>query len=101
EETTRLFAELFARPDADVLLKRDIIIAMAKRKARYWLSPLAKEYVRLTPWERRALLPASFVLGDEGQHWRKKVKPQLNTVDKAYLEWVSQKNNGRVWDIPL
>jgi hypothetical protein len=101
EEATTVLAQIYAREGVNVLVKRDVLLAMAKRRARFWLSPIAKQFGKLSSWERRALIPASFVLGDEGEHWRRNVRRQLNFVDRAFRDWVAEKNNGRRWEIPL
>lgn len=101
DEATDLLAKIYERDGVNVLVKRDVLLAMAKKRARFWLSPVAKRFVQLLPWERRALVAASFVLGDEGRHWRDNVKHQLNDVDKAFRDWAASRNNGRLWEIPL
>jgi len=100
EEAELILAELYRSSDSDMMLKRDIILAMARRRAEYWLSDVIKNYATVTPWERRALLAASYVLGDEGRHWRKK-RRDLSPVDEAYAKWLGGQNSGRMWEIPL
>jgi hypothetical protein len=87
-------------PD-DMMVRRDVILAMARRRRTFWLSDVMKRYARLTPWERRALLAASYGLGDEGRHWRDEVRRELSPVDRELLSWIGQKNNGRLWELPL
>jgi hypothetical protein len=52
-------------------------------------------------WERRALLIASYVLQDEGRHWREHVKKQMHETEQKFMQWVASKNSGRQWEIPL
>lgn len=101
DEATEVLASIYSLDVANVLVRRDVLLAMARRRARYWLSPVAKRHTQLSIWEKRALLPASFALGDEGKHWRRNVQSQLSPVDRAFLSWASEKNNGRHWEIPL
>lgn len=101
EEADVLLVELYERPDQSMLVRRDVILAMTRRRCDYWLSLMIKRYSLATPWERRALMVASYALGDEGKHWRDHVRAQLDEVDDAFRIWVSKKNNGRSWDIPL
>ena len=86
---------------ANIMVRRDAILAMAARRSDHWVSDRLRNFATLTVWERRALLPASYVLGDEGSHWRDGMKRQLNPVDVAFLKWVAGKNNGFIWDIPI
>jgi hypothetical protein len=101
EDATTVLAQIHGAAGVNVLVKRDVIVAMAKKRVRFWLSPVAKRFAVLSPWEKRALIPASFVLGDEGKHWRRHIQPRLNAVDTTFSRWVAGKNHGRQWDIPL
>ncbi len=56
------------------LLRRDILIAYVKRGDRLRLSDVKNRVSPNSPWERRALIVGSYVLGDEGKHWRKAQK---------------------------
>jgi hypothetical protein len=79
-------------------------LARCRRDIDRWLQSAAdvlRRYTILSPWEKRALLVASYTLGDEGSHWRSWVRPQLSTIDAAFMRWVGTKYNGRVWDVPL
>lgn len=84
-----------------MMVKRDIILAMTVRRAAYWLSDLIKRFSTLTLWEKRALVPASYVLADEGRHWRDRVRDELSPVDRGFIAWVGNKNNGKTWDVPV
>jgi hypothetical protein len=101
EETDVLLSELYSGARADMMLKRDILLAMARRRLDYWLSNVLKRYAVLTPWERRALIVCSYVLGDEGRHWREYVKEGLSAVDREFMQWAGERNSGRSWEIPL
>jgi hypothetical protein len=101
EETDALLIGLHGRTGQSMLAKRDIILVMTQRRVDYWLSQMLKQYVSATPWEQRALIVASYVLGDEGRYWRESTRGQLNRFDAAFLQWVGSKNNGRQWELPL
>ncbi len=101
EETDALLIELYNDPAADTMLRRDIILAMARRGVDYWVSDIIKRFAVLSPWEKRALLAASYVLGDEGKYWRDGIRRQLSSTDRRFMEWVGRKNDGRQWEIPL
>lgn len=100
EDATTLLARIYTESDSP-LVKRDVILAMAKKRVKFWLSDLAKKFDRVSSWEKRALIVASYVLGDEGNHWRRNTLPRVNFVDTEFAKWVASKNNGRQWDIPL
>lgn len=101
EETDALFINLYDQSTMNMMLKRDVILAMTKRRVDYWLSDVIKRFSTLTPWEKRALIPASYVLADEGKHWRARIREQLSEVDRKFMHWVGTKNDGRQWEVPL
>jgi len=91
EETDVLFINLYQSLHTDMMLKRDIILAMARRRVHYWLSKVMKQYAVLTPWERRALLIASYVPRDEGKHWRNHVRQQMRNRTQVHAVGCKQK----------
>jgi hypothetical protein len=101
EETDALLIQIYGRAGLAQQIRRDVILAMAKRGVDYWLSETMKRYSTLGIWEKRALIVASYVLGDEGKHWRDGIKEELSEVDRAFMQWAGAKNNGVPWEIPL
>jgi hypothetical protein len=67
----------------------------------HWVSYVLKRFGVMSPWEKRALIVASYTLGDEGRYWRDGIKHQLSSVDRKLIEWIGPKNSGRRWEIPL
>jgi hypothetical protein len=102
EETELLLASIYRRSDS-MMICRDVILIMAHRRADYWLSNCRLTFATVTGWERRALLVASYTLGDEGKHWRDPIKSDQNSFDRLILEWTGQSKNkkGADWRIPL
>ncbi|WOD07821.1 RNA-directed DNA polymerase [Marinomonas sp. GJ51-6] len=87
---------------ANPVILSEIILAMAQHDSDYWISDKIKSYSSLSRWEKRALLISSYILGDEGQHWRDKIKGELPDIDTLLIQWFSQrfnKNNG--WGVLL
>jgi hypothetical protein len=101
EETDALLIDIYNRPKTDMMVKRDVLLAMTRRRVDYWLSEQLRRFVVLTPWEKRALIVASYTLGDEGRHWRDRVRSELQEPDQQFMRWVGEKNNGRTWEVPL
>lgn len=99
DEADEVLARLFDA-ETNPLIRRDIIYAMAKRNADYWLSNQKIRFNTSSSWERTALLVSSYVLGDEGSHWRKKMKRHVGKADKLLLAWAAQRKQDG-WDIPL
>ena len=102
EETELLFASLY-RKSSSMMIRRDLIVLMAHRRADYWLSNCRNSFSTLTGWERRALLVASYTLGDEGKHWRDSIRDEQSPFDKLVMEWAaeSKQKQGTNWRVPL
>jgi len=102
EETELLLAALY-KQSSSMMIRRDIILLMAFRQADYWLSNCRTTFAILTGWERRALLIASYTLGDEGKHWRDSIKNDQGPFDKLVLQWTaeSKQKKGVNWKVPL
>lgn len=102
EEIEALLSQLYKQPLA-MNLKRDIILMMGYRGADHWISDCRKKFSTVTHWERRALLICSYILEDEGSHWRDKIKKGLAPFDKLILGWIakSKSSKGNAWKVPL
>ena len=81
-----LLVELFETHQSP-LLRRLIILILADWQCHYWLSGLKRRYAGLSSWEKRAFILASYVLGDEGDHWRKHVKRSWSPMDTMARDW--------------
>ncbi|GAI84123.1 unnamed protein product [marine sediment metagenome] len=96
EETDTLLINLFSETSL-MMIKRDIILILAQHNADYWISDQLKRFNTATPWEKRSLLIASYILEDEGREWRKRIKEGLTPFDALVLKWAAdQKVEGRV-----
>ncbi len=84
-----------------MMIRRDIILAMARHNADYWLSNCRKQYATLTEWEKTAMVIASFVLGDEGEHWRKAIRGGASPMAELAIKWAGSKPKAGTWEIPL
>lgn len=83
-----ILVELFDQQTSP-LIRRQIILIMAKWKCFYWLSDIKQKYSGLTEWEKRAFILASYILGDEGSHWRQHIKRTWSPMDKLIRDWFS------------
>jgi hypothetical protein len=101
EETDALLIDVYHKSKTDMMVKRDILLAMTRRRVDYWLSDELRRFSVVSPWEQRALIAASYVLGDEGRHWRDRIRKELHEADQLFMKWVGSKNSGRVWEVPL
>ncbi|WP_281019247.1 MULTISPECIES: RNA-directed DNA polymerase [unclassified Minwuia] len=100
-ETQLLLQKLFdTRPSE--LVRRDIILVMARWGEWYWLSDLKNRYRELSAPERRAFIASSFILRDEGKHWRDHMKKEFDPFEEFILQWASEKKGlQQEWSVPL
>ena len=71
------------------LLRRLILLILADWQCYYWLSDLKRRYSGLSSWEKRAFILASYVLGDEGDHWRRHARRNWSPMDNIVRDWFS------------
>jgi hypothetical protein len=99
-ETEELLVRIFETTNSQII-KRDIILIMAKWGVTYWLSDIKHKFLQLRPWERRSFLIASYMLEDEGSHWRSSVKDKLAPYDIVVRDWMAKKKAIKNWKLPL
>jgi len=84
------------------LVKVNCMYAMTNLDNSYWLSDMKSRFSTLSKWERRAFIPASYLLRDEGSHWREHTKGQFTEFEVIVRDWVASKNPSQSgWRIPL
>jgi hypothetical protein len=83
------------------LIRKDVIITMAKWRATYWLSNLKANFRTLTPIEKRSFLVASFAMREEGSHWRSHAKAEFSPFEKLVQSWAEERTKNATWNIPL
>ena len=100
-EVQFLLQRLFdSRPSE--IIRRDIILVMARWGEWYWLSDLKNRYRELIAPERRAFIASSFILKDEGKHWRDHMKKEFDPFEALILKWASEKMHAQQdWSVPL
>jgi hypothetical protein len=72
------------------LIRRLVILTMAKWKRYYWITDLKRNYSSFTEFEKRAFILASYILGDEGKHWRRNIKRTWSPMDNIVHKWFSE-----------
>lgn len=85
EEILIKIFEDFSNP----MLRRLVILVMAKWSCHYWLSDAKSKYGAMSVFERRAFIVASYSLGDEGRHWRDHVKSSWSKAELITRDWYS------------
>jgi reverse transcriptase-like protein len=99
-EADTVLANMYQQSDSHAV-RRDVILAMARKGATAWLKGIKLNYASIHPWERSAFIAASYVLTDEGQHWRQRHKSNFNDMDQIQARWISKNVQKSGWVIPL
>jgi hypothetical protein len=100
-EAEAVLAKIFKLSTSSSLLRRDIILIIAKWRNWYWLSDLRSSFRSLSVAERRAFIVASFSLRDEGRHWRQYTVDEFSPFEQLVQRWAAEKANQPKWSIPL
>jgi hypothetical protein len=82
----RILIDLYDRTSSS-LVRKEIILVMAKWGATYWLSNVLRRFSSLSKWERKAFIVAAYHMNDEGEHWLRHVKPTFSSDEKVIQEW--------------
>lgn len=88
-------------PSHTPLVRRDIILAMARSGGWPWLSDRRASFRAMSHAERRAFLIASYTLKDEGKHWRHHIGEELSPFEKLIRDWAAARKSRPGWVIPL
>jgi hypothetical protein len=94
---------LYADPQSNPLVRRDVILAMASRGALWWLSDLMQRFQDLpSGWERRAFLASTQVMTEEAGHFLRKARRSLSPFDALTLEWaIDHRKADENWTPPI
>jgi hypothetical protein len=108
----RILSDLQSAENTDVLVschrrftnpvvRRDVILAMARWGEFAWLSDLMNDFQAMSSWERRAFIIASYSLKDAGRHWRDRTRARFDPMEMLVRDWMSEKTQASNWTIPL
>lgn len=90
-----ILSEIYKSNTDSILIKLAITQAMAKWNTHYWLSELRRTFSTMTTWQRRLFIVTSYLLGDEGKHWRDHNKDKFNFIDSLYSKWGALRKTSR------
>ncbi len=99
QQTEALFVQIF-RKSASPLVRREIVIAWAGWQHNHSLTDLKKNFGALSKWERRAFIVGSYILADEGKHWRNHNKKSFDPLEIVVRDWFAQRKKDNP-NVPL
>jgi hypothetical protein len=83
-----LLSSLF--DDGGPIVRREVIYALTHRKQWMVISDLRHEFPRMSRGERRATIMASYILGDEGRHWRNNTAGLFDPFEIFIQDWMKK-----------
>jgi hypothetical protein len=92
QKTETLFVQVFKKSTSP-LVRREIIIAWAGWQHNHSLTDLKKHFAALSKWERRAFIVGSYILTDEGKHWRDHNKKSFDPFELVVRDWFGNRKN--------
>lgn len=87
EENVALAAQLF--PVSPPFIQRDIVYLMYGWGEADWISDKRRQWASQHSWVQRAILLASYSLGNEGSHWRRRLS--LRGFDIIARDWMAER----------
>lgn len=99
QKTEALFVQIFKNRTSP-LIRREIVIAWAGWQHNHSLTDLKKNFGALSKWERRAFILGSYILTDEGKHWREHNKKSFDLLEVVVRDWFSKRMSENP-DVPL
>lgn len=99
QRTETLFVQIFKKSTSP-LVRREIVIAWAGWQHNHSLTDLKKNFGALSKWERRAFIVGSYILTDEGKHWRDHNKKSFDLLEVVVRDWFAKRMNDNP-NVPL
>lgn len=75
------------------LVRRLVIHTMANCGRHYFVSKRMRDFSSCQSWERNPLLLSSYMLTDEGSHWRAHNKRGLTDFERLVMTWAGERHN--------
>jgi len=92
---------LYSMHNKSILVRSTIMTVMAHWKIYSWIRTLKPDFRTLNAWERRLFIISSYILGEEGKHWRKHNNGGFSRFEKLCRDWASNKKDNSGWRVPL
>ena len=94
--------DLWADPQSDPSVRRDVIVAMARRRSLWWLSSLIPNFQALGGPERRAFLAATQVMTEEAEFFIRRSRKSFTALEQLTLDWAASERHGNnEWTPPI
>jgi len=73
----------------DSFTRCEIVAILGVAERFHWFRSRKADVLSMPPWERRSFLAGARCLpGDESAHWFRSLRPQLDMLERAVVDWV-------------
>ncbi len=96
-----MVAEIYRNNPSSMLIATLATQAMGRWRAHYMLSDLKRTFPTMNPWQRRAFVVCSLLLGDEGKHWISHNKNKFDFIEKVYYRWAESRASSGTLQVAL
>ncbi|MCJ7730174.1 MAG: RNA-directed DNA polymerase [Sedimentisphaerales bacterium] len=93
--------EMFSRYRDSILVRVLCMRVMAHWNVYPWISNLKNSFSTMNAWERRMLIIASYILGDEGRYWRDHTKEGYTPFEDICRDWAAERKQSNSWSVPI
>ncbi len=84
------------------IVRVNCVYSMINLRKHHWLSNHRQSFLIMPRNERIACIVASYVLGDEGSHWREYWKSSFSKIELVARDWAANNvTTKKDWKIPL
>lgn len=91
-ESSILLNDIYMQTQAS-LIKKLVTQAMAKQNNHSWLSDIKNTYSTQDELQKRIFIICSYLLGDEGNHWRTHNQNGFTPIQQIYKDWAGKRKD--------
>lgn len=96
-----LVAQIYRDNPSSMLIATLATQAMGRWRVHFLLSDLKRTFSTMNPWQRRAFVVCSLLLGDEGEHWHNHNKAKFDFIEKLYAKWAEGRSASGTLQVAL
>lgn len=86
-----LVGDIYKSHRGNMLIAMLATQAMGRCGVYDWIADQAQPIQSLNPWQRRALIVCSYLLGVTGETWRKENETRFTFIDELYSKWAARR----------
>ncbi|MFA7359401.1 MAG: reverse transcriptase domain-containing protein [Candidatus Kapaibacterium sp.] len=101
DENESLIVQVYNDASNNEFIKNICLQIMIRWKSAYFISDLKTKFSNMQYWQRRMFIIGSYILKEEGRHWRNNTINNFNDLEKIINNWSKENFQIRNWMMPL